>query len=862
MTREAGLFGSFDIYLRGEIRPMQVLFIIPFLGSLRMGMSLFRTGRRAALLLVIVLMACGMERSGWKPADNSLMTRWGKRVDPERVLPEYPRPQLVRKEWLNLNGLWQFEIPQAGGSPAFGRDLADTILVPFPVESALSGVKRHTDRIRYRRLFHVPPAWEDRRLLLHFGAVDWEASIYLNGKSIGTHRGGYDAFEVDATGSLNPAGENELIVDVFDPTDAGNQPRGKQVLKPEGIYYTPSTGIWQTVWLEPVPEKHIVSYALRPDVDSSCVRLKVDGSESAGGLQVQVAILENRRRISEIPVPVGAEFRIPLSAPRLWSPGDPFLYGLELTLLDNGNPVDQITGYFGMRKISVQKDDKGVSRLFLNGNALFQLGPLDQGFWPDGLYTAPSDEALKYDIEAAKRLGFNMIRKHVKVEPARWYFWCDKLGMLVWQDMPSADNGFAKSKDPDGVKRQFELELRRMIETHFNAPSIVMWVVFNEGWGQYDTGRLTSLVKSLDPGRLADNASGWTDMGAGDVTDMHLYPGPGSPAPGKNRAAVLGEFGGLGFAVPNHTWQKEHWGYRNMKDLGEYALNYEKLYDRLWELKSDPGLSAAVYTQTSDVETEVNGLMTYDREVLKIDPARALGIHSDRIVSSPRILPDGGLFLDSLSVSVENRKALAMRYTLDGSEPTRNSTLYLDPILLRESGTVKAGSFDASGNASGTVAASFRKTDYRKNPPQPSGLVSGLRFAYYEGAWEALPDFAGLKPSFSGTVSNFKIDRRKRELDFGFAFDGWIRIPADGLYSFFVSSDDGVRLSVNGEEVVLDDGIHGIQEKKGQIALRAGRVPIALRYFQHLGGLGLDLRWAGPGFGKSAVPDASLFREK
>jgi hypothetical protein len=822
----------------------------------------FRPAFFAGLILASVFVRCTPRSAGWKPADNPLMTRWGKRVDPERVLPEYPRPQMVRKEWLNLNGLWQFEIPQNGGQPAFGRELPDTILVPFPVESALSGVKRHADRVRYRRLFRIPAAWKGSGLLLHFGAVDWEASVYMNGKFLGSHRGGYDAFEFDASGFLNPEGENELIVDVFDPTDAGHQPRGKQVLKPEGIFYTPSTGIWQTVWVEPVREKHIVSYALSPDVDSSCVRLNVTGSESAKGLQVQVSILENRKRIAGIPVPVGSEFRIPLAEQRLWSPEDPFLYGLELTLLDNGCPVDQVRGYFGMRKISVGKDERGVSRLFLNGNALFQLGPLDQGFWPDGLYTAPSDEALKYDIEAAKRLGFNMIRKHVKVEPARWYYWCDQLGMLVWQDMPSADNVFSGAGDADGVKRQFELELGRMIETHFNAPSIVMWVVFNEGWGQYDTERITSMVRSLDPGRLADNASGWTDRGAGDVADMHEYPGPGSPAPEKTRAAVLGEFGGLGLAVRGHTWKKEHWGYRNMADFGDYALNYEMLYDRLRALKTDPGLSAAVYTQITDVETEVNGLMTYDREVLKIDPAKALDIHGDRTVPPPAVIPAGGLFLDSVSVSLNSLNAVVTRYTLDGSEPARNSTLYRGPVLLLDSRTVTARSFDASGKASPSAAASFKKTDFKENPPRPAGLVSGLSFAAFEGAWDTLPDFTALKPSFSGTARNFTIDMRKRETDFGFVFGGWIRVPADGLYSFYVSSDDGVRLSVNGAEIVLDDGIHGMQEKEGQIALRAGWAQVNLRYFQHLGGLGLEVRWAGPGFGKSAVPDAALVHEK
>jgi hypothetical protein len=829
-------------------------------GSLR-----FPPGFRAAffggVLLTSIWISCTSRHPDWKPADNPLMTRWGKRVDPERVLPEYPRPQMVRKEWQNLNGLWQFEIPSETGAPAFGRALPDTILVPFPVESALSGVKRHADRVRYRRLFRVPPAWKDRRLLLHFGAVDWEASVFVNGKSAGIHRGGYDPFETDVTDWLNPSGENELIVNVFDPTDAGNQPRGKQVLKPEGIYYTPSTGIWQTVWIEPVPEKHIRSYALRPDIDSSCVRLKVEGSETARKLQVQVAIFENRKRIAEIPVPVGVEFRIPLAKPRLWSPDDPFLYDLELTLLENGNPVDRVDGYFGMRKISVQKDERGISRLFLNGRPLFQLGPLDQGFWPDGLYAAPSDEAMRYDIEAAKRLGFNMIRKHVKVEPARWYFWCDKLGMLVWQDMPSANNEFAKAHDPDGVKRQFELELQRMIETHFNAPSIVMWVVFNEGWGQYDTERLTARVKSLDPGRLADNASGWTDKGAGDAADLHQYPGPGSPAPEKNRAAVLGEFGGLGLYVPDHSWRAEHWGYRNMKDFRDYALNYEKLFDRLWELKNDPGLSAAVYTQICDVETEVNGLLSYDREVLKIDPARALDIHHDRTVSSPRIVPDGGQFIDSLSVSIENRKAFAIRYTLDGSEPAWNSMLYRGPVVLRDSRTVRAASF-ASGKPSQPVSATFQKTDFRKVPARPAVPVPGIRFAYFEGVWEKLPEFNALKPFFSGTLSNFGIDRRKRVLDFGFVFDGWIRVPSDGLYVFFVSSDDGVRLSVNDEEVLVYDGLHGLEERAGQIALRAGFYPVTLQYFQHLGGSGLSVFWAGPGIGKSPIPDALLFHAR
>jgi beta-galactosidase/beta-glucuronidase len=576
-----------------------------------------------ALAAVLTTASCGGGSQEWKPAAGPLMTRWGRRVDPKRVLPEYPRPRMIRPEWKNLNGLWEFEIPDGEAAPATGRTLSDTILVPFPVESALSGVGKNADRVRYRRMFRIPETWEGRRVLIHFGAVDWEATVAVNGRILTVHRGGYDAFAVDATDALVPGVPNELVVDVFDPSDAGEQPRGKQVRQPEGIWYTPCTGIWGTVWMEPVPEKRIESYTAVPDVDNGVVTVRPACSDAARDLQVQVAVSRGGKILSEYVVPADSAFRIPVPDARLWSPEDPFLYGLRLTLMEENRSLDEVSGYFAMRKISVGRDDAGVTRILLNNRFTFRAGVLDQGFWPDGIYTAPSDEALRYDIEALKRLGFTLIRKHVKVEPDRWYYWADKLGMLVWQDMPSGGNGTASgSRNPESARRQFETELLRMIETHAGFPSIVMWVVFNEGWGQYDTGRLAALAAGADPSRLVNAASGWTDKGVGDVVDIHRYPGPESPDAEPARAAVLGEFGGLGLYIPGHAWRKEHWGYRDTSGFADFQAQYSALFDSVRTLSETKGLSAAVYTQTTDVETEVNGLMTYDREVVKAEPLK------------------------------------------------------------------------------------------------------------------------------------------------------------------------------------------------------------------------------------------------
>ena len=551
----------------------------------------------------------------WKPAAGPLMTRWAKDVSPDKAHLEYPRPQMVRSDWLNLNGLWQLDLGKADDSLPAGKDLPMQILVPFPVESALSGVMQRADRLWYRRTFQVPEKWKGQRVLLHFQAVDWESAVYVNGKPLGEHRGGYDAFSFDITDALKPAGEQELIVRVFDPTNSGSQPRGKQVNKPGGIMYTPTTGIWQTVWLEPVPAASIDRLVITPDVDAGQLKVSMKWRATTVGGEgaFEALALDGDKEIARGSASWDGEVALKIPNPKLWSPDKPFLYGLRVKLTGG----DQVESYFAMRKISLGKDDKGLLRLMLNNEIVFQIGPLDQGFWPDGLYAAPTDEALRYDIEVTKKLGFNMARKHVKIEPERWYYWCDKLGLLVWQDMPSGDN-----KTPES-KAQFETELHRLVEGFRNHPSIIMWVVFNEGWGQHDTPRYVETVKKWDPSRLVNNASGWTDAKVGDVLDIHNYPGPNAPPPQPDRAGVLGEFGGLGLGVDGHTWTKKTWGYEGTASSADLTRRYEQLLQRVHGFRNSHALSAAVYTQITDVETECNGLMTYDRAVIKVDADKA-----------------------------------------------------------------------------------------------------------------------------------------------------------------------------------------------------------------------------------------------
>ncbi|MFO0881618.1 MAG: glycoside hydrolase family 2 TIM barrel-domain containing protein [Gemmataceae bacterium] len=590
-----------------------------------------------ALLLMVPLGALADE---WKPARGPLMTRWAKDVTANRVHPEYPRPQLVRERWLNLNGVWEFG--PARGEPHFGAALPRKILVPFPVESALSGVMESPPRVWYRRTFTVPEKWAGQRILLHFGAVNWESEVYVNGKKLTTHRGGYDPFSVDVTEALMPGGPQELFVTVHNPVDAGPQPRGKQVRKPGGIFYVASTGIWQTVWLEPVPASSIARVRVDSDLAASAARLKLDVRGEVEGLQARWEVRDGTTVVARGTGQPQAAQTIALKQPKLWSPDAPFLYSLKVTLEKDGKPFDQVESYFAMRSIALGKDRGGVQRLFLNGKELFQVGMLDQGFWPDGLYTAPTDEALRYDIEVTKKLGFNLARKHVKVEPARWYYWADRLGLLVWQDMPSGDQSVAPGKGE--IKRtaasakQFEQELSAMVDHLSFFPSIVLWVVFNEGWGQYDTVRLSAAVKKQDPTRLVTGASGWNDMKCSDIHDIHVYPGPGAPAIEPTRAGVLGEFGGLGLSTPGHMWTKEFWGYRGVRNQADLTRKYERLMQGVYNLKKKSGLAASIYTQTTDVETEANGLLTYDRAVIKVDVERVVAANRGNFGQVPSLV--------------------------------------------------------------------------------------------------------------------------------------------------------------------------------------------------------------------------------
>ncbi len=603
-----------------------------------------RTVPLAALTAVVAAVAAVLPAQDWAPVPGPLATRWAKDVRPERVWPEYPRPQLMRDEWLNLNGLWRLHVGKAAaGPPAAAEQYEHAILVPFPIESSLSGVARAVaadERVWYRRAFDVPEAWIGRRVRLHFGAVDFAAEVFVDGRQVGEHRGGYDPFWFEIAHALRARGPHELVVGVRDPTDGGTQPRGKQVRRPEGIWYTASTGIWQTVWLEPLPAASIDRLALGSDGAGGHLTVRATGT-ALEGKRVRARVLVAGAVAAASEGEAGAPLVVAIRDPRPWSPDDPFLYDVEAELVQAGRVLDRVRSYAGLRTIAVGPDDAGVPRLLLNGAPLFQHGLLDQGFWPDGLYTAPSDEALRFDLEVAKRLGFNALRKHVKVEPQRWYWWCDRLGLLVWQDMPSGDRSIgARDQDleraPESA-RQFELELGRLVDALESHPCVAVWVPFNEGWGQFDTARIAGWLAQRDPSRPVDSASGWTDRGAGQVHDVHAYPGPGMPALESARAAVLGEYGGLGLPLPGHTWvERGGWGYRSLDSSAALTDAYVALARRLRPLLGQ-GLAAAVYTQLSDVETEVNGLLTYDRAVLKVDAERVRAANLDLYRPPPSV---------------------------------------------------------------------------------------------------------------------------------------------------------------------------------------------------------------------------------
>ena len=574
-----------------------------------------------------------------------LMTPWGERLDENRILIEYPRPQMRRDSYLNLNGRWEYAITDSDEPP---RCWDGTILVPFSPESALSGVGRTLrpgQTLWYRREVTVPQGFipRDGRLLLHFGAVDQEAAVYLNGVLLGRHMGGYNAFTLDATDALGP--RNTLLVRVHDDTDAGFHSRGKQKTRRGGIWYTPQSGIWQTVWMEAVPRRYIEGLRIVPLFDQSAVEVTV---RCAQPLQCE-ATVDGRT----VPFTSGEAARIPMPDFRAWSPEDPYLYDLSVTLGE-----DRVESYFGMRKVEVRADRGGVKRLFLNGEPYFHSGLLDQGYWPDGLYTAPSDEALIFDIQTAKAMGFNLLRKHIKVEPMRWYYHCDRLGMLVWQDMPSGggkyrfstislplvtgvhrrDNRYrAFARTSSQGRAEYMDELEEMVLQLFNAPSVALWVPFNEGWGQFDSTFVMERLRLLDPTRPVDPASGWHDQGAGDLRSLHVYFKPFRfRRDRRGRALALSEFGGYNLRVDGHCFNQKDYGYRRLPDAAALWRDFARLYEREVLPAVPRGLCAAVYTQLSDVEDELNGLMTYDRRVVKLDADDVRELNERLKEASPR----------------------------------------------------------------------------------------------------------------------------------------------------------------------------------------------------------------------------------
>lgn len=625
----------------------------------------------AGLASAVAFAAPAPAAGGWQLVKGRLTTTWGEQVTPENAWREYPRPQFVREKWDNLNGLWDYAIVKR-------TDPAPTayqgkILVPFAVESALSGVAKGftpDDRLWYRRSWTVPSAWKGQRVLLHFGAVDFACTLWVNGGLVGSHEGGSDAFKFDVTDWLRD-GANELVLAVTDPTDAGEQPRGKQQLNQRGIWYTPVSGIWQTVWAEPVPKDvYLAELRLTPDLANERLRVQalVNAAFEDNALAVRLTASAKGKAVATTVLRVNREGFLSLPGATLWSPDNPFLYDLKAELVrvkdphagrgkakakaqprlpafgaqeraayaraevQAGAPLDVVTSYFAMRDISLGAGPKvDQPTLRLNGKHLFQHGPLDQGWWPDGLLTPPSDAAMAWEIDWLKRAGFNMLRKHIKIEPSRYYYHCDRLGILVWQDMPSGFNrGLRNHREDEGEplrlsasREQHELELRRMIGMLYNHPSIVMWVIHNEGWGQYETQSLYHWVKSIDPSRLANAITGWLEMNIGDVYDIHTYQEvPLIPVNKPDRAIVIGEYGGVGWPIQGHLWDanKRNWGYQTYQDEPTFMAALTKKLLAIAGQHRDVGLSAAVYTQTTDVEGEVNGFLTYDRRKEKVTP--------------------------------------------------------------------------------------------------------------------------------------------------------------------------------------------------------------------------------------------------
>ena len=597
-------------------------------------------GMKKILLIVAALVAitaCSEKKEtyDWKPAGDHILTEWGENLDPTNVLPEYPRPQMVRAEWMNLNGFWDYKTMDSEGK----------ILVPFPLESALSGVGKRVGAdsvITYHTKVKLPSKYLKQHVLLNCGGIDCISEIKVNGQYVRKHVGGYTAISEDITEYL-VKGENDLEIRVTDRTDTGHHAVGKQRSEATGIWYTPVSGIWQTIWLEPVAETHISNLKITPYLDLST--FTVNATTSTGNGTVEVKIFDGKKQVASGKGEAGKDINIKMKDLKLWSPDDPFLYDFKITVKDGGKKVDEVASYSAMRKVSVNKDGFGTLRIALNDKPVFCFGPLDQGWWPDGLYTAPTDEALEFDVRRTKELGYNTIRKHVKVEPDRWYYHCDRLGVMVWQDMPSGDyqhgpkwefaGDFAPANEAETTRskpsiNQYWRDWTAIMDQLYNHPSIIVWVPFNEAWGQFNTVEVATRTKLMDPTRLVNPASGGNLFPCGDIIDFHNYredPLPFSH-PHKDYVVVMGEFGGLGLQIPEHTWVNDGWGYRGIiKDSETLTNRYIDLVKKIYKNVDDMAISAAIYTQTTDCETELNGIYTYDRKVFKFDEERFVEIN-------------------------------------------------------------------------------------------------------------------------------------------------------------------------------------------------------------------------------------------
>ncbi len=689
----------------------------------------------ATILILFLSISCIQKKeTAWKIAENPLLTKWSQNVDPSKPWMEYPRPDMVRNSWINLNGLWDYAITTKGTKPS---EWNGSILVPYPVESALSGVRKkvsENENLWYKRTFSIPNSWKKKHILLNFEACDWETTVWIDGNEVGNHRGGYDPFSFDITNSLGNKKLHELVVCVWDPTDKGTQPRGKQVSSPGSIWYTSTTGIWQTVWIEPVNESYINSFRTITNADNGTITFKtVIKNGSSGSLLFKIK--KDGRTIASASGNTDSETTVKIKDPVLWSPDNPFLYDITIELKNDNRTVDIVKSYTGIRKISIGKAADGFTRLLLNNEFVYQNGTLDQGFWPDGIYTPPTEEAMVNDLQMTKKMGFNMLRKHVKVENRIFYYWCDKLGILVWQDMPSGDQSIwgdmpdiNKSKD---ATLQYEFELKRMIETKYNHPSIIMWVPFNEGWGQFETGRITDLIAAYDPTRLVNSSSGWTDRGTGNINDIHHYPDPAVQPAEEKRAIVLGEFGGLGLPLQGHTWEQKNWGYRNMADTLQLLSKYESYFDLVHRFVVEKGLSATIYTQTTDVETETNGLMTYDRKVNKMGVENVFRANYNIIPAS--LKSHERIFTDSFLVDLKNnRDGGEIFYTLNGKNPDEKSTLYKGPFKITETTTVKT--YTKWNDAQSRSASYLIEKKRAMAPMKADHLKPGLKASIYFGS--------------------------------------------------------------------------------------------------------------------------------